>query len=207
MAALPVIPVNRTAPAIIIAAGGEGTRIGGNKPGQVLGGRPLVERALAWANGISDVTAIAVRAQDQVAGQSAPVLIDRVAGIGPISALESAFRFARQRGCGTVMLIGCDQPFLPSDLATRLEQQIAANGCAMPVSKGRDHPMAALWRVDCAALADYIAGGGRSLWRFADAVGVSRVDWGDGCDPDPFANINDPAALADAERRLGAGPA
>lgn len=150
----------------------------------------------------SDDVAIAVRDKDQIAELPIPLLIDRIEGIGPISALDSAFRYAEQNGRDTVMLIGCDQPFLPGDLASRLGREIAANGCAMPVSHGRDHPMAALWRMDCDALVNYIDGGGQSLWRFADAVGVTRVDWCDGCDPDPFANINDPAALAKTESQL-----
>lgn len=192
----------KTRPAIVIAAGGEGGRIGGYKPARRLAGQPLIDHALAWAVAHSDEVAIAVRDKNQIAERPIPLLIDRIEGIGPISALDSAFRYAEQKGRDTVMLIGCDQPFLPGDLANRLGREIATNGCAMPVSHGRDHPMAALWRVDCAALANYIDGGGQSLWRFADAVGVTRVDWGDGYDPDPFANINDPAALAKAERQL-----
>jgi molybdopterin-guanine dinucleotide biosynthesis protein A len=177
--------------------------MGGNKPERELAGKSLLNHSLAWAMAHSDEVAIAVRAKEQVAEQPmVPLLIDRIGGIGPISALDSAFRFAAQQGRETVMLMGCDLPFLPSNLPLMLQQQIGANGCAMPVSHGRDHPMAALWRVDCAALADYIDGGGQSLWRFADAVGVTRVDWGDGCDPDTFANINDPAALAKAESQL-----
>lgn len=194
--------MTKTRPTIVIAAGGQATRMGGNKPRQLLAGRTLLDHALTWAMDHSDDVAIAVRDKDQIAELPIPLLIDRIEGIGPISALDNAFRYAEQKARDTVMLIGCDQPFLPGDLANRLAREIATNGCAMPVSHGRDHPMAALWRVDCAALANYIDGGGQSLWRFADAVGVTRVDWGDECDPDPFANINDPAALAKAESQL-----
>lgn len=202
MATLPGVSVNEARPAIVIAAGGEGTRIGGNKPARKLAGRTLLDHALTWAMANSDEVAIAVRARAQIADSSLPVLIDRLADIGPISALEGAFCFSELRGRDKVMLIGCDLPFLPSSLATRLLQELGANGCAMPTSNRQDHPLAALWRVDTAALADYISGGGRSVRRFAEQMGMVRVDWGDDCSPDPFANINEPAALAEADRRL-----
>ncbi|NJO37071.1 MAG: NTP transferase domain-containing protein, partial [Rhizobiales bacterium] len=141
------------------------------KPERRLAGRPLLEHALRWATGATDEIAIAVRAHYQIAEPSVPILLDRIADIGPISALESAFRFAWEQGREKVILIGCDQPFLPSDLAVRLDRKIAASDCAMPVSNTKDHPMAALWRVDSAGLADYISAGGRSLWRFAEACG------------------------------------
>lgn len=69
----------------------------------------------------------------------------------------------------------------------------------MPVSRDRYQPLAALWRVDQAALAGYMAQGGASLWRFAAAQGVRHVTWPESGAHDPFANINDPAALAEAE--------
>jgi len=73
---------------------------------------------------------------------------------------------------------------------------------AMPVSRGKYQPLAALWCVDEAALADYMAQGGASLWRFAAAQGVVHVEWPGTDAHDPFANINDPSGLADAEAHL-----
>ncbi|WP_341711076.1 molybdenum cofactor guanylyltransferase [Erythrobacter sp.] len=194
--------MTKTRPAIIIAAGGGGTRMGGDKPSRKLAGKPLLEYALEWAMDNSDKVAIAVQAKEQVSVHTVPILCDKVPGIGPIGALDSAFRFSEQHDRERVMLIGCDLPLLPSDLVPTLEKRIGVEGCAMPVSQGRDHPLAALWQVECKRLAGYIAGGGRSLWRFSEFVGVVRVDWGQDFSPDPFANINEPTALAEAERWL-----
>ena len=72
----------------------------------------------------------------------------------------------------------------------------------MPVGAGRDQPLAALWRVDGEGLATYLAAGGRSLRGFAERIGVVRVDWDPADGRDPFFNVNDPAALEEAERRL-----
>lgn len=182
--------------------------MGGDKPQRRLGGRSLLEHAIARAASQSDCLAIAVRdAQQvgQVAASALPVLSDAMPGLGPISALASAFRFAAQQRRACVLLVGCDQPFLPLDLAPILASALGDHQVVMPVCGGKYQPLAALWRVDQAALADYIAGGGRSLWRFAAQRGVVHVAWPvDGDAPDPFANINDPATLAAAEQHFAA---
>jgi molybdopterin-guanine dinucleotide biosynthesis protein A len=188
-------------PAIVIAAGGEGRRMGGAKPLRELGGRRLIDHACAWARRHGGPCAIAVRAADQVPQAALPLLIDEHPGIGPVSALLSAMRFARREGCEAVLLIGCDQPFLPADLPARLQAAIGACAVAMPVSGGKDQPLASLWRLAESEVAAFIAGGGRSLWRLAEQLGAVRAEW-EPASPtcDPFANINDPASLA----RLGA---
>lgn len=185
------------APAIVIAAGGEGRRMGGAKPLRELGGRTLLDHAAAWAQRQGGPCALAVRAAEQVPPTSLPLLIDAHPGIGPVSALLSAMRFAREQGCTAVMLIGCDQPFLPDDLPARLLAAIGDHAVAMPVSGGKDQPLASLWRLHESAVAAFIGEGGRSLWRLADRLGAVRAAWDSaGAQPDPFANINDPASLA-----------
>ncbi|QUL39045.1 molybdenum cofactor guanylyltransferase [Erythrobacter sp. JK5] len=189
-------------PTIVIAAGGEGRRMGGSKPAQILAGKSLLDHALHWAGKHSDLIAIAVRDSDQLEHTSIPILVDAAAGLGPISALKSAFSFAEKHDRDQVLLIGCDLPFLPSDLAERLAREIGSQCCAMPVSNGRDHPMTALWRVERTALEAFVAAGGRSIWRFAESVGVKRIDWAPEQGTDPFTNINDLETLARAEGRL-----
>jgi molybdopterin-guanine dinucleotide biosynthesis protein A len=189
-------------PAIVIAAGGEGQRIGGYKPLRMLGGRSLLAHAVENAALQSDCVALAVREPGQIEAGDLPMLFDADAGHGPICALASAFAFAAGRGRAQVMLIGCDQPFLPRDLAAKLGAALGHHKVAMPVSRGKYQPLAALWRVDQEALTTYVAQGGASLWRFAEAQGVVHVDWPVAGLVDTFANINDPASLAAAEAHL-----
>lgn len=184
-------------PAIVIAAGGEGRRMGGAKPLRELAGRTLLDHAADWARRQGGPCAVAVREESQVPPGALPLLIDDHPGIGPVSALLSAMRFARSAGCEAVMLIGCDQPFLPDDLPARLRSQIGDHAVAMPVSGGKDQPLASLWQLAEAKVTAFIAGGGRSLWRLADQLGAVRVAWEPAAAAlDPFANINDPASLA-----------
>lgn len=190
-----LLPVS--APAIVIAAGGDGRRMGGAKPLRPLGDRRLLDHATDWARRHGDLYAIAVRDAAQVPAAPCPMLIDEHPGIGPVSALASAMRFAREHGRSAVMLIGCDQPFLPDNLPQRLADALGENHVAMPVSGAKDQPLAALWRINEAAIEAFIAADGRSLWRLADQLGAARVIWPQTkTAPDPFANINDPATLA-----------
>lgn len=127
---------------------------------------------------------------------------DRSAIEGPISALESGFRFAAEHGCSHLLLLACDMPFLPLDLLPRLQRAIGEAKAALPVSEDRPQTMAGLWQVDPEALEAYLATGQRSLWRFAEQQNAVRVHWGDPASRDLFADIDDQAALDEAERRL-----
>lgn len=191
--------------AIVIACGGDGSRMGGLKPLRELCGETLAERMLAWAKAQSDLVAFAVREPGQVPGWGCPLLIDRHCGIGPISALASAFEFAQIAGREFVLLVGCDQPFLPDDLTVRLLAAIGDRGAAMPARLGQEQPLATLWRTDPASLSAYMAKGGQSLRRFAHDIGAAIAEWPAEAGDDPFLNVNDPCALAEAERQIRMG--
>ncbi len=189
-------------PAIVIAAGGAGQRMGGNKPLRSLGDKSLLDRAISIATTQSDCVALAVRDRNQVSAGDLPLLFDTGPDIGPISALETGFRFASEQGRPHLLLIGCDQPFLPLTLAETLAHAIAGHDVAMPVINGQHQPLAALWRVDEPALEAYLLAGGMSLRRFAVTRDLVDIVWPLSPDGDPFDNLNDPEALAVAERRL-----
>lgn len=195
--------MERVAPVIVIAAGGAGDRIGGNKPERMLAGRPLVDHALDWARAGSDCLALAVGAgQDRHAVRAdLPLLSDQASDLGPIAALHSAFVFASERGRSHVMLVACDMPLLPPSLTGRLSDAIGAAGAAMPASGGFLHPLAGMWRADPDRLRGWIAAGGRALRGFAAEVGLVEVEWV-AADPDPFVNVNTPQDLAAVETLL-----
>lgn len=190
-----------TAPttAIVIAAGGDARRMGGDKPLRLLAGRRLIDHALDFAQRQSGPVAVA--ASRTIPAVSVPILPDLQPGIGPIGALASAMDFAAAHGCDAVLLIGCDMPFLPADLLPRLHGALHGRGAVLPERGGRVQPMAGLWRAEPAALAAHIASGGRSLWGFAERQGMALVAW-DTAGDDPFANLNSPDDLAAAEARV-----
>lgn len=182
-------------PAVIILAGGEGSRIGGAKPLRRLAGRTLLDRAIERASDWSDEVVAAVRDSAQVGGVGVPILIDPPGLEGPLGGLASALRLERR----TVLTIPCDMPFLPDDLLERLAAALPGHAAAVAASGGHVHPVCGLWRTDALAqIRAYAATGRRSLVGFAEAIGYAAVEWPE----DSFFNINSPENLAQAERRL-----
>ena len=187
--------------AAVILAGGEGSRIGGDKPMRLLSGTTLLDRAIEYASGLSDKVAVAVRDQ-QVGDAGVAVIRDNPTIEGPLAGLVAALRFASDEYANAVLTLPADMPFLPPDLADRLAEELANNRAAIATSDGHLHPVCGLWLT--AALdfvPEYLASGRRSLRGLAETVGYVAVDWP--ADPeDPFFNINTSADLAEAERRI-----
>ncbi|MBX3560923.1 MAG: molybdenum cofactor guanylyltransferase [Sphingomonas sp.] len=183
-------------PAVLILAGGESRRIGGGKPLRLLGGRTLLERAVALAQGWSDSVTVAARSAAQVGSLEIRLLLDPPGLEGPLGGLASALRLGRP----LVLTIPCDMPFLPDDLPARLAAALPGHGAALAMSGGQVHPVCGLWRIDALAqLRGYAGSGRRSLIGLAETIGYVAVEW----PGDPFFNVNSPEDLAEAERRLG----
>lgn len=190
------------ATAIVIAAGGRGSRIGANKPERALNGVTLLDRTVLKAEAWGGPVAIAIADDRQIASRNLVLLVDEQRDLGPVSALKSAFEFAASRDCTHVLLIGCDMPFLPDNLVKRLSDSIGDAGAAIPVSNSRPQFMAGLWKVSSPALESYLRREEKSLWRFAEEQGAVRVAWSCEKGEDPFADIDTQADVQAAEQRL-----
>ena len=193
---------------LVIAAGGQGRRMGGRKEQRRLGGASLLERALCYATVTSDDVGVAMPTgvfadlPPGVQRLNDPVTTDSGEGEGPIGALAAAMDFAVTQGPERVAMIGCDMPFLPGDLLDRLGATLdAGRGAALAISGGRLHPLAAMWRVMPDELSQYRATGSRAMMGFAEQVGYTTVEW-DIASIDPFFNINTPDDLAEAEQKM-----
>lgn len=186
--------------AAVILAGGEGSRIGGDKPMRLLGQTTLLDRAIDYASGLSDTVAVAVRDQ-QLGDTRVAIIRDDPTIDGPLAGLVAALHFAHNEGADAVLTLPTDMPFLPPELANRLAEGLASNRAAIARSGGHLHPVCGLWLT--AALdfvPEYLASGRRSLRGLAETVGYAVVDWP--TDPeDPFFNINTSADLVEAKRR------
>ena len=184
---------------VVLLAGGEGRRIGGDKPLRLLGGERLIDHALRLARTWSDCVRVAVpsgRALDSIDAEQ--ILDDPLDG--PLGGVSAAIRFARESGFDAVLVAPCDAPFLPADLAERLAAGIGLANVALAVGGGRPQPACALWQVAAEdGLRAYAETGRRSLIGLAEAVGYVAIGWDD---DDPFLNINDEADLARAEARI-----
>jgi molybdopterin-guanine dinucleotide biosynthesis protein A len=187
---------------VVILAGGEGRRIGGDKPLKRFGGERLIDRALRQAHQWSDLIVIAVRDAAQLEPLHAPLIKDEDIP-GPLGGLLSALRFARTNNRSFLLAVPVDMPFLPEDLLDRLSDAIGDRACALSMSGGHMHPVCSLWRSDALGTAEtYAASGRRSLKGLAAALGHLEVEWP--AQPlDPFFNINTSEDLAEAARRDG----
>lgn len=188
---------------VTVFAGGEGSRIGGNKPLRMLAGLTLLDRAAAQALQWSNRFAVSVRSEAQLGGRGLVPIIDDPDVEGPLGGLISALRFARAEQADAVLTIPADMPFLPPDLGERLKAELAGCEAAIASSGGHLHPVCGLWRTSALdRIAGYLESGRRSLRGFAETIGFRVVEWPDR-PIDPFFNINSAQDLADAERLLG----
>jgi molybdopterin-guanine dinucleotide biosynthesis protein A len=162
-----------------ILAGGQARRFGSDKAQALFEGARLIDRvATALA---AQCDALVVCGREEPGFACLPDWPE--AGLGPLGGLAAALRHAEKRGFAHVLSAGVDVPDLPHDLAATL----AGEGAAIVESQ----PVVGLWPVDAGpALEAFLAGGGRSLYRFADHVAARRVDL-----PAPLMNVNFPEDL------------
>jgi molybdopterin-guanine dinucleotide biosynthesis protein A len=188
--------------AVVILAGGRGSRIGGGKPLLRLGGRTLLDHALMQARQWSRCIAVAAGGGIPLDDDRYPAIVDEPQLDGPLAGLAAALRFAGERGLDAALTIPVDTPFLPADLLPRLVSAIGPRNAAVSVSNGRLHATCGLWRVSALdRLPAYVETGRRALMGLAEAAGFVTVEWP--AEPfDPFFNINTAADLAEAERLL-----
>lgn len=196
----------------VVLAGGLSRRMGGGDKGlEVLGPatllhevvrrvRPQVEMLVLNANGDPA----------RFAALGLPVVPDTIDGyVGPLAGVLAAMRWASRNAPAAthVLSVSNDAPFLPQDLAERLESALRGGDAriALARSAGELHPVIGLWSIDLAGdLEATLRSGARKVRAWAARHGAVSVDFpllrvGDQA-VDPFFNANTPAELAEARR-------
>lgn len=127
------------------------------------------------------------------------VIGDLVSGYaGPLAGLHSALSAASH---DLVLTVPCDSPFLPADLAVRLEHALRTQPADVAVARtGRQaHPVFCLVRRALLPhLTNFLDGGGRKIDAWYADLGVVEVAFDD--QPEAFANFNTLAELHAAEQ-------
>jgi molybdenum cofactor guanylyltransferase len=189
----------------VILAGGEGRRIGGNKPAVMLAGRCLIDRAISHVSQWHIPARVAVRETGQAGSARMPEILDDQRVAGPLGGLLAALTWAKASGAQRMITIPCDMPNMPGDLKTRLDAAaVRFDRPAVASSLQRRHPVCAMWPVHCLEPLRIYADGGRlSLMGALDICAAVGVDW-----PvqglDPFHNVNTMDDIALACRTLRA---
>lgn len=186
----------------LILAGGQGHRMNGDKPLKMLGDRTLLKRTIDYAEQLGFPMILSLRSPDQIGtANDLSIIEDRRDVEGPLAGIIAGIDRAGEGGFDAMLTIPIDMPWLPADLADRLSAE-ERDRPAFAMSGHRVHPVCALWPVASRnAVCRYAAKGGRSLRGLLEELAANAVKWPVG-DRDPFANINDPEALAVAECQL-----
>jgi molybdopterin-guanine dinucleotide biosynthesis protein A len=184
----------------VILAGGLATRMGGgDKTLRRIAGRPMLEHLVGRLR--PQVEALLLNANGdpaRFAAYALPVAADPLPGHpGPLAGILAGMDRAAAEGLDWVLSCPGDTPFIPPDLARRLQAARAAAGT--PVARARsggfDHPPVALWATGLRGpLREALAAGERQPRRFADRFGCATAEWPAAPD-DPFFNANTPADL------------
>ena len=197
----------------LLLAGGRATRMGGgDKCLRLLAGRPLLAHVIERLG--PQVSLLLLNANGDPARFSTfglPVAADSPADFaGPLAGILAGLEWARRERPGHPLLLSVptDAPFLPRDLAARLQAARRAEGAdiAMATSGGRTHPVVGLWPVALAKAlrAALVEEGLRKVDIWTARYRVATVDFPIGDFPigavDPFFNANRPEDLAEAER-------
>lgn len=198
-------------PAGVILAGGRSRRMGGgHKSLELLAGRPMLQCVIdRVAPQVGDLALSVERASSAWAAFGLPQLVDpRPGEQGPLGGLLAAMRRFSGRA-GWLLLVPCDAPFLPRDLAPRLLSSVGSSdaGAVSAVFEGELQPTFSLWRLDLLPRVEAIARANRQagLKFLLRALPAAYCEWrpapageGTGSQPPPFFNINERADLDQA---------
>ena len=177
---------------LVILAGGQGSRMGGNKPLQPYAGTNLIEATLARLR--PQVGNIQINARPDLVADLAyiglPLVCDDpdFADLGPLSGVRTAVKRAADLGRDHVVTAPCDMPALPLDMIMRLRNEDAD---IVHFRGERDYPLCALWRtsllpaLDKALIAARPEGGVRVMRLIASQNSIALPG-----DPGDFININ-----------------
>ena len=182
----------------LILAGGASTRMQRDKAALIYRGKTQLQRAFELAGRHLAKVFVSVRAAQVHDPNRAhhPMIVDSVAGEGPIAGIRSAFGAHPNVAW---LVLACDLPFLSdAALATLMrERDPAALATAYrSAHDGLPEPLCAIWEPLAAAkLAEYQAAGGHCPRKFLIRHGAHLLDL-----PDPGAldNVNTPEEYAQA---------
>lgn len=189
-----------------VLAGGESRRMGKDKAGVELAGKPLIERVLATVAPLFDDVLISGR-EEKKAYPGTHFVADMLPGRGPAVGLHAAMTAARH---AYVFAMACDMPFISPELIAMLAGKRHGVDIVVPRACGRLQPLCAVYSVACAPLLrEQVEQGRRGLVEFIEHVPGLKVlriaeEKLRKCDPGlkSFIDIDTTEALVNAEQAL-----
>lgn len=201
----------------VVLAGGLSRRMGGvEKALLTLGGQPLIAHAV---NRLKPQVASLILNANGDPARFAALKLEVVADQtderpGPLAGILTALDWfaAHAPNIETVASLPADTPFAPRDLVDRLSAALANDakaGVAVAQSRGRRHPVIALWKIETVdTIRASLARDERKAEAMIDRLAAVAVPFADleigGEIVDPFFNINTPDDHGAAETMLRA---
>lgn len=197
--------------AAVVLAGGASSRFGGNKLAAPLGGRPVLDHALAAVAGITDVVVVVIGPGDPAPairgdlGVEVVVARDVVAHQGPLAGLAAGLAALRETGrpIDIALVVAGDMPTLVPDVLRLLVEALAADP-TLGVARLESEPVSVLPAamrpgIAVPAAAALLAADRRSLRGLLDVVpsaSISAAEWR-ALDPDgaTLRDVDTPADL------------
>lgn len=212
-------PVRSGAVVGVVLAGGEGRRMGPGalKPLRLLAGRPLVAHVVDRLRPqVMDLVVVANDPAPEFRALEVPVIPDPTdiqeaaqregRRLGPLAGILAGMEWALEHHphCGWILTAPADVPFLPLDLTVRLCGLMHVpepDVLMVRHGKRREHTLA-IWSVKLAAdlRRAILEEGMRRVETFAQRYAFEELVWPGNAAP--FLNVNTPAELSEAMRRL-----
>ena len=187
-----------------ITAGGKSSRMGEDKAWLTLGDRAMIEHVIAAVSPVTNELAIIANspAYRRLGFQ---VFADSNPGTGPLEAIRTALSNSRT---SHAILVGCDLPFITSDLLKLLLSTSVGNCATVPIgADGKLEPLCAIYCSDAlTATTDLIREGERKVSLLFDRVPTRFVAFEElsqlkGAESF-FENVNTPEDYTLARERL-----
>jgi molybdenum cofactor guanylyltransferase len=197
---------NRPAIVGLLLAGGKAMRIGGgDKPLQLLGGKPMLEHIMTRLAPQCDGLLLNANGfPERFARYDLPIVADGLPDAGPLAGILAGLDWLafNQPNVQDMLVVAGDTPFIPMDLAERLMMARAETGLplACAASSGRTHPVISLWHTDLkdALRHALVVENQRTVSRWMSPDQCAVVDW-PAVPFDPFFNVNTREELIQAE--------
>lgn len=190
--------------AVVILAGGKATRMGGgDKPLKEIAGRSILAHVIERVGGSAPVVLNANADLTRFSAYGLPVVPDARGDFpGPLAGILAGLDWAAANtDAGDLLSVPGDCPFMPRDLAARLDAARVAAGLPLACARsgGWTHPVIGLWPLSIReALRAALDAGERKIDRFTARFGCATAEWPvEGYDP--FFNVNTPEDLLEAE--------
>jgi molybdopterin-guanine dinucleotide biosynthesis protein A len=169
-----------------------------------LAGKPLVQHIVDRLDGLADEVLITTNKPDAYAAFGVLTAPDADPGAGALAGLLTALDAARGE---VVLVVACDMPFVSRRLAEHMLRLAIDAEAVVPKDGEEFEPLFAVYRRACIEPIRRAldAGQRRVISFFPDVrLRVVDVDEARSIEPDDesFFNVNTPADLAEAERRL-----